>query len=387
MMMPRTILWLALLFGVGGCAWVNNYLAGSDNAPKPAKLEPVEEAVAIEKIWGTRVGSGAKGAFIKLVPAVTEDRIYAASRNGVVKALAADSGQTLWEVDTDLPISAGVGLGAGLALVGASEGQVLALRQEDGGEAWRARVTSEVLAAPRAAADIVVVRSVDGRFTGLDANTGERLWIYSYTMPALTLRGAAPPLLTQNLAVAGLDTGKLLVLSLANGAPIWERTIAPPRGRTELDRMVDIDTEPRVSGGVLYIAAYQGNVTAISLRDGSVLWSRDYSSHAGLDVDARSVYIADASDAVWALDRRSGGSLWKQDKLQGRKLSTPVAGGDYVVIGDFEGYLHWLDKDTGRIVGRTRADKRGVMAAVYGDGRLYVLGAGGSLSAFRAAGG
>jgi outer membrane protein assembly factor BamB len=260
----------------------------------------------------------------------------------------------------------------------------VALNQDDGAEAWRAQVSSEILAAPRGAEGVVVVRTVDGKFTGLDARSGERLWVYSHTVPVLTLRGTAAPLLVQGVAIAGLDTGKLLVLSLRDGQPRWEKSIAPPRGRTELERMVDIDSEPRIAESVLYVTAYQGNITAIDLRSGNTLWSRDFSSYAGLDVDGRRVYISDNDDAVWALDRRNGGALWKQAELTGRKLSAPVASEDYIVVGDFEGYLHWLNKDDGKVVGRVRADSKGIATApIVRGGNLYVLGKGGTLSAFR----
>jgi outer membrane protein assembly factor BamB len=229
-----------------------------------------------------------------------------------------------------------------------------------------------------------VVRTIDGRFIGLDTESGERLWIYTYTVPALTLRGTAAPLLAQGVAITGLDTGKLLVLSLQDGTPVWEKRIAPPQGRTELERLVDIDAEPRVMDSVLYIVTYQGNVTAIDLRNGNTLWSRDFSSYSGLDVDTRQVYITDDNDTVWALDRRSGGTLWKQTALNRRTLSTPVVNGNYVVVGDFEGYLHWLDTTDGRLVGRVRADKEGIAAApVVRDNILYVLSNRGTLSAFQ----
>ncbi len=383
-MMIRTILPLLLMLLSSGCSWIGSYLAGTDNSTPPAELVAIAQPIPIQKLWDAQVGSGAGKAFIKLAPAVGQGRVYAAGHDGNVVALDAETGRALWTVDTGLELSAGVGLGDGLVLAGTGKGQVVALRQQDGGEAWRAQVSSEILATPRAAEGVVVVRAVDGKFTGLDARSGERLWVYSHTVPVLTLRGTAAPLLAQGVAVTGLDTGKLLVLSLHDGVPRWERTITPPKGRTELERLVDIDSEPRVMDGILYVTAYQGNVTAIDLRTGNTLWSRDFSSYAGLDVDAQQVYITDASDAVWALDRRNGSALWKQAELTGRSLSAPVVSDAYVVVGDFEGYLHWLAKDDGKLVGRVRADSKGIaVAPVVRGNTLYVLGKSGTLSAFR----
>ncbi len=382
--MIRYILWLVWLLLMSGCSWINETIKGDDNTTPPAKLVPIEQPLAIQKLWESRIGSGTEGAFLKLSPVVEQGRIYAAGHDGEVVAMDTSTGQKIWQVETDLPISAGVGLGDDLALVGTGDGQVLALNLDNGQEVWRAQVSSEILAPPQSAQGVTVVRTVDGSFTGLDARTGKRLWAYNYTVPVLTLRGAAAPLLTRNVAITGLDTGKLLVLSLQNGAPVWEKTITPPRGRTELERLVDIDTKPRLVDNNLYVAAYQGNVTAIDLRSGNTLWTRDFSSHAGLDADLAQVYVCDDEDAVWALDRRNGGALWKQAELNGRALSSPAVTDAYVVVGDFEGYLHWLSKEDGRLLGRVRADKEGIIAApVVSGNTLYVLGKGGRLSAFR----
>lgn len=384
--MSCRLLLLALsLFGFSGCGMINTYLAGSDNSLPPAELISIDTPIAIQELWNVRVGSGTEETYIQLRPAVEAGRIYAASHDGIVMALDADTGASIWQVDTDFTITAGVGLSLDLVLVGTSDGVVLALDQGDGKEVWRVQVTSEVLAAPQAAEGVVVVRTGDGKFIGLDSRTGTRLWVYTYTMPVLTLRGTAPPLLAQGAVIAGLDNGKLLVLSLDKGTPMWERIIAPPQGRTELERMVDIDAEPRLIGSVLYVAAYQGNVTAIDLRNGNILWTRDFSSHAGMDVDSQRVYLVDDSDAVWALDWRTGATLWKQSELTGRKLSAPAVVDDYVVVGDFEGYLHWLRRENGKVVGRVREDKKGVVAMpVVRGGTLFVLGEGGRLGAFRA---
>ena len=379
------LLTLILTLPASGCTWVNSWLRGEDNRAPPAELTDIENPIPIQRIWETTVGSGAGGSFVKLAPAVEQDRVFAASFDGRLVALNADSGEAIWKNKTGLSISAGVGLSDNLVLVGTSDGLAVAFGREDGKEVWRTQLSSEVLATPRAGEGIVVVRTVDGKLMGLKAQTGERLWTYQYSVPVLTLRGTAPPLLAQDVVISGLDTGRLLVLSLREGVPLFEKSIAPPRGRTELERIVDIDAEPRIIGNVLFIAAYQGNVSAIDLRSGDTLWTRDLSTYAGLDAADGRVYVADARDAVWALDWRNGGSVWKQEVLSGRALSAPVANGDYVVVGDFEGYLHWLAADSGELVGRVEADDEGIVAApVVSGGILYVFGKGGTLSAFRA---
>ncbi|MBK8534333.1 MAG: outer membrane protein assembly factor BamB [Candidatus Competibacteraceae bacterium] len=381
-MMIRRVFLLSLLVLNAGCSW----FGGSDNSIPPAELKSIAQPMGVRQIWETTVGAGAEKQFIRLTPALADGRIYAASHDGTVIAVDALSGQRLWQSATQLPISGGVGVSeTGLVLVGTSKGQVVALRQADGQETWRTQVSSEVLASPRASGGVVVVRTIDGKFTGLDAGTGERRWIYAYTTPALSLRGSAPPLLTRDLIIAGLDTGKLLVLSLDKGLPVTEKTIAVPRGRTEIERLIDIDSEPRIFGDTLYLVAYRGSIAAIDMRNGNLVWNRELSSYAGLDVDDRQVYVSDDTDAVLALDRRNGGTLWKQPELTGRRLSAPAATGEYVVVGDFEGYLHWLSKDSGKIVGRVRATGKSIVAPPLAAGDLvFVQGQGGSLGAFRA---
>ncbi len=386
--MIRHVLPVLILILSAGCSTIGGWFGGSDNSTPPAELKPIAQPVNIQQLWETRVGSGADNQFIRLIPALIDGRIYAASHDGMVVALDALSGQRLWEIATQLPISGGVGVSDdGLVLVGTRKGEVVALRQDNGQEAWRVRVSSEVLAPPRAASGIVVVRTIDGKFTGLNSRSGEQRWTYAHAMPALSLRGNAPPLLTRELAIAGLDNGKLLVLSLAKGLPLTEKTIAAPRGRTEIERLIDIDSEPKAFGDTLYLAAYRGNVAAINMRDGNLVWSRDLSSHAGLDVDDRQVYISDDADAVLALDRASGGTLWKQPELTGRRLSAPAAAADHVVVGDLEGYLHWLRKEDGQIVGRIRTTSKAIIAPpVVVGGIVFVQGQSGTLGAFRAGG-
>jgi outer membrane protein assembly factor BamB len=385
-MMIRHVFLLLLLTLNVGCSWLGSWFGGADNSIPPAELKSIAQPMEVRQIWETTVGAGAEKQFIRLTPALADGRIYAASHDGSVIAVDALSGQRLWQSATQLPISGGVGVSeTGLALVGTSKGQVVALRQTDGQEAWRTQVSSEVLASPRASGGVVVVRTIDGKFTGLDVRTGERRWVYAYTTPALSLRGAAPPLLTRDLIIAGLDTGKLLVLSLDKGLPVTEKTIAAPRGRTEIERLIDIDSEPRIFGDTLYLAAYRGSIAAIDMRNGNLVWNRELSSYAGLDVDAKQVYVSDDTDALLALDRRSGGTLWRQPELTGRRLSAPAATNEYVVVGDFEGYLHWFSKSSGAIVGRIRATSKSIVAPPLAAGNIvFVQGQSGTLAAFRA---
>ena len=368
-----------------GCGWLG--LGRTDYSLPPAKLTPITESITVRQLWKTQVGAGSKQqSWLRLTPALAGNRLYAVSAEGQVMAVDGQSGQTLWQVATGAPLSSGPGVSDdGLVLVGDSQGQVLALRQENGQEVWRAQVSTEVLAAPRALNGIAVIRTGDGRFTAFNTRSGERRWGYSYALPALSLRGVAAPVLAQNLVIAGLETGKLLVLTLDQGQPLVEKTIALPRGRTEVERLIDIDSEPRIFDDHLYLVAYGGGVAALDLRGGGLVWQHDASSNAGLDVDQRQVYISDASGTVLALDRATGKPLWTQEALARRRLSAPIVVGNTVVVGDFEGYLHWLETRTGRIVGRVRAANQAIMATPRVNGSVVLVqGQDGVLAAFQA---
>jgi outer membrane protein assembly factor BamB len=378
------------LLALPACSWVNSYFVGSDNTLPPAELKTIEQTAGVRQVWSNQTSSGTDGNYFQFQLASSgsgqERRLFTAGADGDITAINAASGARLWRTDTDLPLSAGVGLSEDLALAGSIDGDVIALRQSDGSEAWRVRLSSEILTPPVSAAGIIIVRTVDGTFAALSVLDGSIVWTSQYTVPALTLRGASRPLIAEGLVIAGLDNGKLQLLALDTGALIGERRIAPPRGRTDLDRMVDIDAELRLLDSELYIAAYQGNVNAIDLQGGQLLWSRDFSSYAGLEVDAAQVYIIDAEDSVWAMDRRSGSSLWQQDELRGRRLSPPALSGKYLIVGDFEGYLHWLDKTTGRIVGRTQSGSDRISSAPLTlNETVFALDHSGSINTFTTA--
>lgn len=371
-----------------GCSWLTSWAIGTDNSAPPAELVSIANPISIQRVWDVSIGDGAGKAFVRLQPAFDGDALYAAARDGDVAAIDAATGNKRWTRDTDLAISGGVGAGAGIVVIGSSKGEIVALRQADGAVAWKAQVSSEVLAPPRIGEGIVLVRVADGRFFAFDAASGRQLWNYAASVPLLSLRGASAPLIGQGIAIAGLDNGRLLLLDLKSGRPVFERTLAPPRGKTEMDRLVDVDAEPRIAGSVLYIAPFHGAVTAIDLSNGSTLWNRDISTYAGLDVSPQQVFVTAADDTVWALDRASGSALWKNADLSGRKLSAPVAAGSVVAVGDFEGYIHFLDANTGRLVGRVELDGKGIMGTpLVRNGMLFAYGKGGKLAGYRPGGG
>jgi outer membrane protein assembly factor BamB len=385
----------SLIIALSGCSSVRESMTESvtgwfsdkDNVEPPAKLVDFKASISVSQRWSANVGSDSKKLYVRLQPRVDGDRIYAAGAKGRVSAFDVNTGQLLWQVNTGLPLRGGPGSGDGLVLLGTADAEVVALDRNSGAERWRAKVSSEVLAAPSAAEGVAVVRSIDGRIYGLSSDSGKRIWIYDSSVPVLTLRGTSAPVITNGGVIAGLSNGKLVALLLKNGSLLWESRIAIPRGRSELERIVDIDADPIVANGVVHVATYQGNVATVALENGRGLWNRKMSSHAGIAADSNILYITDEDSAVWALDRRSGSSYWKLDKLRARKLSAPAAYGEYVVVGDLEGYVHFLDRKSGAFAARIRVGSSPIVAApiVAGD-TVFISSSAGELTALRIGG-
>ena len=369
---------------LSGCSTVTNYLGAEANTTPPAELPDITPQVKVFELWSHSVGAGPEDLFLKLNAVVTAGRVFAADRKGRVSAFDAVSGDLLWRTNTKKPIGGGPGSGSGVVVVGTRNGDVLALSPVDGALLWKSRVSSEVLSSPKASDGIVVVRTIDGKLFGFSAIDGERLWIYDRGVPSLSLRGTSAPVIASGVAVAGFDGGRLVGIQLKTGRPLWETLVALPTGRSEFDRMVDIDGTIAIGDQTVYVVTFQGRTAAVDLFSGTILWRRDMSSHAGIGLDETAVYVTDEESHVWALDRTNSASIWRQTGLEGRNLTPPVRFKDFIVVGDFDGYIHCLRRDDGQFVGRIRVDSDGIIAApVATDDVLYVYGRGGTLAALQ----
>ncbi|WP_202988179.1 outer membrane protein assembly factor BamB [Pseudomonas typographi] len=382
--MPDVMRWkhvalLALALAVVGCS------SNSKKELPPAELQDFKEEVSLAKVWSRSVGDGQGDTYNMLVPAVENNTLYAADVTGVVMAMDRMTGDVQWKKDLERPISGAVGVGYGLLIVGTLRGDVVALDSATGEQKWVANVKAEVLAPPATNGDVVVVQTQDDRLVGLDANTGDQRWVYDSTPAVLTLRGTGAPLATNQLAIAGLSSGKVVALDINSGTPVWENRVAIPQGRSELDRVVDIDGGLLLSGGVLYVASYQGKMAGIDLQSGRTVWEREASSYAGVAQGFGSLYVAEASGTVEGVDERSTTGLWSNDQLARRQLTAPEVFSSYIAVGDMEGYLHLLSQVDGRFVGRIRVDSDGLRARplVVGD-MIYVYGNSGKLEALTA---
>ena len=364
---------------LGGCA-----LFGGDRDDEVPDLAPLEPLAAVETPWSADAGSGIGRDWLVLAPAVADGRIYVADARGRVSAWDAASGRSVWRTDTDADITGGVGAGGGLVLAGTEDGELIALHQATGEAAWRAQLTSEVLSRPRLAGDRVIARTLDGKLYGLDAASGEVRWTHDGGVPALTVRGTGSPVIASGVAITGFDKGRIAAVRSATGELVWEGLVADPRGRSELERLADVDTEAVIAGGVVYAASYERAVAAFDAETGRPLWRRNIASRTGLAADADLVYVADTGGSVQALDRVSGAGVWTEASLAGRAPAWPVVHGAYVAVTDIEGYVHWLRREDGRPAARTRSSEGRLAGppARHGDALVTYWGRG-RLNAFR----
>lgn len=361
------------------------FSGGEDNTDPPSVLVEYVPEIQIDVIWKESVGVGADEQSLKLIPVIGSGKILAADREGVVQARSPATGDLLWETETEVPFSGGPGLGEGTVILGSSDAEVVALNIETGAVLWKVAVSSEVLSVPVIANDIVIVRTTDGAVIALDEKAGGKLWSYEHAVPALSVRGTGSPLIVDGNVIGGYDSGKLMALRLVDGKYAWETSIAIPKGRSEIERLVDLDVDPIVINGVIYVASYQGGIAAISEVDGDVMWRNEsISSHSGLSNDYRYLYLADSQSHVLQLDQRSGASLWKQQDLHQRILTAPAVYENFVVVGDLEGYVHWLSSTDGRQLGRVQVTDGPIDAQpIVVDNTVYIYAKDGTLAALK----
>jgi outer membrane protein assembly factor BamB len=354
------------------------------NVDPPAELTDFKATAKVERVWSSKIGGGEPEMRFGLGIARDGDAIFAAGHDGDVAAYDIQTGRRLWSVRTKLPLTGGPGAGHGLVVAGASHGDIVALDAATGAIRWKTRINSEVLSAPAMGAELVLVRTADGRLTALRATDGSPAWTAEQPVPRLSLRGTAAPLVVGDLALCGFDNGRVMALNLADGTTAWEMAVAPPTGRTELDRLIDIDSAVKVADSDVYAVAFQGKVARIARETGQVWWSRDLSSYRGLDIDEDGVYVSTSDGAVVKIGRRTGVEMWKQEALSRRRLSPPAVVGSLVMVADLDGYLHFLDIDTGALAARAKGGGERVTAAPISNGdTVVVMNDKGELAAWR----
>lgn len=344
----KKVLLSATVLGVlAGCA-------GEEDTIIMAPVPQVSSEFTPSSNWNASAGNGVGHYFSKLSPEYAYDKVFVASRNGLVKALDPENGKQIWQTDLEEEVSARLSGGLTAAyskvFIGSENGQVIALNEATGDIEWRVEVDGEVLANPVADNNFVIVHTSRGMLIALDQQDGEEKWTISTEVPNLTLRGDSAPATISGGVFWGTANGRLAAAIVERGQLIWQQPIGTPRGATEIDRLVDVDASPIILGGRLYIVGINGNLTAIDLRTGEAAWKRKYSSATDMASDASRLFVVTDKDHLAAVDIRSGTELWSNDQLEYRMLTAPVIINRYLVVGDTEGYLHWIDRVSGEFV-------------------------------------
>ncbi|MGV3345567.1 outer membrane protein assembly factor BamB [Enterobacteriaceae bacterium LUAb1] len=367
----RKLLLSGLIAGtlLSGCS----LFGGEEDVVKMSPLPEVENQFTPEKAWSTSVGSGIGEFYSSLHPAWQDNTIYAADRFGVVKALDASNGKEKWRVDLaektgffsknhSAMLSGGLSVAGDKLYAGSEKGQVYALNTSDGSIAWQTTVAGEALSRPVVSEGLVLIHTSNGILQGLDQHTGVIAWTVNLDIPALSLRGESAPTSAFGAAIVGGDNGRVSAVLMKRGQIIWQQRISQANGPTEIDRLSDVDTTPVIANGVVYALAYNGNLTALDLRSGQIMWKREIGSVRDFIVDAGRIYLVDQDDRIMGLNSDGGVTLWRQSDLLHRNLTSPVLYNGYLVVGDSEGYLHWLNTSDGRFVVQQKVDSSGFLS-------------------------
>ncbi|NVJ59911.1 MAG: outer membrane protein assembly factor BamB [Gammaproteobacteria bacterium] len=336
---------LTSIFVIAGC--------GDEDEILPNPIPVVEDPkVAYDLLWNKDIGDGIGESLLKLVPSYGYDKLFIADTNGEVSARNVNNGEVIWQVNVKEKISAGVTVANRMAVVATREGEIVALNVEDGSELWRSQLSSEIISPPAVGDGVVVANTVDGKIIAVDAETGTSKWFYDRNLPPLTLRGTSSPVIALGAAIAGFANGKVGVFVIENGRLAWERQVTAPSGRSDLQRLVDVDAQPIVFGSTLYVSSFNGNLLALEVRSGEPLWSRELSSFQDMSIDNQTLLVTHDNGYVSSLNRNNGSLLWTQKALFLRQTTSPVPYEGHIVVGDMGGFLHMLDKSTGKLIGQ-----------------------------------
>lgn len=366
----------------------------SKQPDQPAKLAPIKATLRVRTLWTASVGGfhflgfgdgQTKALRLGLGLAVQGGRVFASGHGGLVAAFDLRTGRRLWHTDTRLPLGGGPAVHGGLLVVGANDGQVVALNAVNGKQLWKVRLSSAVISAPAVSDDLVAVRTIDGALHALSPKDGHELWETEQDMPPLSLRGAATPVITGKMIISGFANGKVVAVNAQDGTQLWMATVSQPRGRTAIERLSDVLGPVIVADKDVYVTGYHGTVDMLALKSGQAWWSHKASSFRGVALGNSAVYMSTEDGAVMALNRKNGAVIWTQKALRYRSLTKPAVSADGVVVADYQGYVHWLNKQTGAF--EARVGSGGVRVTnppVAVDGEVLVINDIGRISAFQA---
>lgn len=374
----RLLIAASLLIAVG--------CSSDDVEDEPMELEDFDEEIEVIKVWDESIGDGSADQYLKLEPIIIGESIYAIDHFGILLALNKTDGEELWEVDYEEPVSGALGGDDSQLYFATYHGDIVAVDRVGGMEQWRVTLTSEVLSPPVSNGRQVVIQSIDGKVVSLNAQSGELMWRYDSNAPVLSIRGTASPVITDEFTITGFANGELVAFKNITGAPVWDAAVGIPKGRTELERLVDIDGQPVIKDDVVYAVSYQGKLSAIHLPTGKEIWSKQQSSYTGVDLGFGNVYVSTSDGVVVAYSQATRTEVWRQENLKFRQLTTPKAFGSTAVVADFEGYIHFLSQIDGRFMGRVHLDSDGVRSPMLMSGdMLFIYSNSGDLAAYKIA--
>ncbi|MFV1992764.1 MAG: outer membrane protein assembly factor BamB [Acidiferrobacterales bacterium] len=355
----------------------------SSNIRPPEPLIEIESESPVDVVWDESFDSSDEGKLLKLSTAILGENLFTVSSDGELTAFKLTDGDDDWSVDLDRDITAGVGVSEDKLLLGTRDGIVMALDPKNGAILWDRRLATEILSKPVASSGKVIVQTVDGTIYALDEKTGKQVWRYHKEGPPLSLRGTSTPIFIQNIVITGFATGTIVALLLETGKQIWEIPVSQPSGRNEIERLTDVDAQPIVSEFRLFVASYHGKLVAIDIRSGEQLWSRDLSIISDMAIDSKNIYVLDDEGVMYAYEKSTGATVWQQAQFVGRIPSPPAVVDGYVIVGDLEGFVHWLNVDDGRILARKQIDGPIVTQAVVRGPVAYVSSVSGDLAALK----
>ena len=364
---------------VAGCG-----IFGDDEEElEPAELIDFDETIDVKRVWSAKLGGESDFLRVALRPSGDGARIFAASQDGKVSAFDPETGRQIWRTDLDIELSAGPGAGEGHVVVAAKDGLAIALDATDGSEKWRADIAGESVSRPLIADDTVMVQTIDNRLQALSLFDGRSRWSIQRDAPALTMRGSASPVAVSGNVIAGFDSGRLVAAEIESGTVAWDVLLSPPQGRSDLDRLSDIDGALAVVGQDVYATGYHGRLAALAAESGQVLWSRDISSFRGVAADWNSLYTIRDEGELIALTRRNGSEIWRNDSMLRREPTLPIPFGTTVVVGDLDGYIHFFNTVDGVAVAREKFGGKAITSDPFVMGnRLFVQSDSGQIAAY-----
>lgn len=372
--MKIRILVLCICALIQGCSQVDDYMLGKDNTPKPKDLKQIEPQIKVSQNWSSPVGKAHKtNEYLKLKPVIRGDIIYSADVSGLIQAVNKSDGTIKWSTQLKHGIVSGPTVADGFIAVGTNSSSLVLLNQADGKKLWQNKVSGEVLSPPALSHQKVIAKTIDGKVFAFDAVSGKQLWTAEHGSPSLVLKASSSPIIVDNLVLIGFSDGKLDALELQTGRVVWQRSIAYATGASDVERLVDIDSDPIVKGKVAYLASYQGYIGALSLTDGQFIWRKSGSVYKNMVLSSNTLYLTDSNDVIWSLDSRTGHVNWKQTALKARGLTEPVLIGHDLVVGDKTGYLHFIGSQTGELLARSQLSGGVSMSPSVAGRNLYVL--------------